>query len=586
MNRVLLDRLFPFVRAQVPEQVEFSLSEHGTGRCFAFTPLYGNVLAVGLADGTIALYDLVTRALAKKLYGHTSDVFSLSFVPRSTWLLSTSLDGSLRLWDVSQLRCIVCVRFEAQLARASAHPRFRQNRLCCVSQTGQPVLLVQLPVEPGEYHVTQCPSVWVLWSGPASTLTMSAQERTPTETLQVPECAHVHASDTEDGNSVCTRNSDALPPVPERAPLLRELGTHGAVELPPTLTGSITMPVAYLAAEFDPTGAYIITHAAEQPGLLKVFKIERATEAGSGPRLTVHCSASFALPPRAFVKQIQFAERGDLFLVVAHDRIVRVFEWKPFEPNKVRLWRELKDRVSSVQWRWAAFASHDEFLVAGTAASADHRLYIWDLKANQLVKQLDGRPKESLSMLAYHANLHALLVLVYQSGSILVYHKTVAENWSAYAPSFREVSENVEYVEAEDEFDFDPDGSSVYDRRRRKHFAPADEDAIVVDITGRLPDSDPGYQRFAEAGWNASSSSSMSSSNEELLCLPVDIPLDLPPLASEASWIGEYRALRRHESEQQSCSATTLQQDDASAGTSSQAVMRTVRDDPAGQLAK
>ncbi|KAK4533165.1 hypothetical protein CCYA_CCYA15G4022 [Cyanidiococcus yangmingshanensis] len=536
MNRSLLDRLFPFVRAELPDQVEFWLDEHGLGRCFAFTPRYGNVLAVGLHDGTIALYDLVTRSLATKLQGHTSDVFSLNFIPRSTWLLSTSLDGSLRLWDVRRARCLLCVRFEAQLARAVPHPRFYQTRLCCVSQTGQPALLVRLPSAPGEYHVTECAAAWVLSAAADRTGLAGAQQ----DPDQAERCAAAAAlvsasapSEPDAGQSLTTHHR-----VGRTARLLNEQSERGVVELPATLAGSPNVPVAYLAADFDRSGNYVVAHAAEQAGRIQVYSIEHALDSATDPFGQVQLVESFALPSRAFVKQILFAERGDRLLVVCHDRVVRVFQWEPSQPSKLRLWRELKDRVSSIQWRWAVFASQDEFLVAGTAANADHRLYVWDLNANQLMKQLEGHPKEALSMLAYHANLHALLVLTYQSGSIQVYHKTVAENWSAYAPSFREVSENVEYVEAEDEFDFDPDGSSVYDRRRRKLYAPADEDAILVDITGSLEKVDAAHDVQSRAP-------SSSSSLEELYCLPVEIPPDLPPVASEASWLAEFRALRR-----------------------------------------
>jgi hypothetical protein len=341
--------------------------------------------------------------------------------------------------------------------------------------------------------------------------------------------------------------------------LLSELSERGIVELPPSLAGSSNAPLAYLTADFDHSGAHIIAHAAEQSGLIQVFSIEYMNDPSADTVQAVRQVDSFLLPPRAFVKQILFAERGDRLLVVSHDRVVRVFHWQPAAPSKLRLWRELKDRVSSVQWRWAIFAGQDEFLVAGTAANADHRLYIWDLNANQLVKQLEGRPRESLSMLAYHANLHALLVLTYQSGAIQVYHKTVAENWSAYAPSFREVSENVEYIEAEDEFDFDPDGSSVYDRRRRKHYAPLDEDAVVVDITGSLDELDPN-----DTGMGREASISRSSSLAELYCLPVEIPLDLPPLASEAQWLTEFRALRRDRNHQGETPAQGPSQDEAS----------------------
>ena len=47
------------------------------------------------------------------------------------------------------------------------------------------------------------------------------------------------------------------------------------------------------------------------------------------------------------------------------------------------------------------------------------------------------------------------------SGVIYLWAKDYTENWSAFAPDFKELEENEEYVEREDEFDIMPDADKV-----------------------------------------------------------------------------------------------------------------------------
>lgn len=49
------------------------------------------------------------------------------------------------------------------------------------------------------------------------------------------------------------------------------------------------------------------------------------------------------------------------------------------------------------------------------------------------------------------------VILSYSSvGVLYVWGRQGPENWSAYAPGFRELEENEEYIEREDEFDLVP----------------------------------------------------------------------------------------------------------------------------------
>ncbi len=56
-------------------------------------------------------------------------------------------------------------------------------------------------------------------------------------------------------------------------------------------------------------------------------------------------------------------------------------------------------------------------------------------------------------MVAWHP-LRSMMLSVSGAGRIFCWARIYAENWNAFAPDFRELDENEEYVEKEDEFDW------------------------------------------------------------------------------------------------------------------------------------
>jgi WD40 repeat protein len=81
-------------------------------RSVAFAP-NGRVLAIGsrgrsswpgpTSEAAIRILDTATGVLRRTLYGHTSDIVSLGFSPDGRTLASGSFDGTVCLWDVSDL---------------------------------------------------------------------------------------------------------------------------------------------------------------------------------------------------------------------------------------------------------------------------------------------------------------------------------------------------------------------------------------------------------------------------------------------------------------------------------------------------
>ena len=72
-------------------------------RGLAYSP-DGKRLAVGMLDGTIALFDTANRERIFTLKGHTAEgnIYGLAFAPDSRTLASAGHDGTVRLWDLPQ----------------------------------------------------------------------------------------------------------------------------------------------------------------------------------------------------------------------------------------------------------------------------------------------------------------------------------------------------------------------------------------------------------------------------------------------------------------------------------------------------
>lgn len=66
------------------------------------------LLGVALEDWSIQIVDVDTKSLVRKFYGHGNQVTDITFSPDSRWLISSSLDRTIRTWDIPSSSCVDC----------------------------------------------------------------------------------------------------------------------------------------------------------------------------------------------------------------------------------------------------------------------------------------------------------------------------------------------------------------------------------------------------------------------------------------------------------------------------------------------
>ncbi|OIV99091.1 hypothetical protein TanjilG_32350 [Lupinus angustifolius] len=201
------------------------------------------------------------------------------------------------------------------------------------------------------------------------------------------------------------------------------------------------------------------------------------------------------------VKNIVFSRNGQYLLTNSNDRVIRIYENLLPLKDEVRalddlnerlsdlsgveklkgvgskcltLFREFQDAITKVHWKVPCFSGDGEWVVGGSASKGEHKIYVWD-RAGHLVKILEG-PKEALIDLAWHP-VRPIVVSVSLNGIVYIWAKDYTESWSAFAPDFKELEENEEYVEREDEFDLNPDIEKV-----KGSDANEDEEVDIVTV--------------------------------------------------------------------------------------------------------
>jgi COMPASS component SWD1 len=136
---------------------------------------------------------------------------------------------------------------------------------------------------------------------------------------------------------------------------------------------------------------------------------------------------------------------------------------------------KFQDLVNKTSWNHVTFSSSGDYVAATKSMASD--IYVWERSLGSLVKILEG-PKEELKVVEWHPSRPFVAACGMETGRIYLWSIIAPQKWSALAPDFVEVEENVEYIEKEDEFDIHP----LEEIHRRRLDLEDDEEIDVITI--------------------------------------------------------------------------------------------------------
>ncbi|KAG5357882.1 Set1 complex component swd1 [Yarrowia sp. B02] len=196
-----------------------------------------------------------------------------------------------------------------------------------------------------------------------------------------------------------------------------------------------------LVTQFDKSGKYIF--AGTSRGYLNVISTE-TRDIMHSTRVT---SSS--------IKNIEVSQSGRSLGINSSDRVIRQIQVPTLLSTEPDTWEfevilKYQDVVNRLQWNSITFASNGEYMLASTFES--HDVYMWETSMGSLVKIFEG-PKEELTGISWHPSRPILAAIGLDSGKIFLWSTITPQRWSALAPDFVEVEENINYEEKEDEFD-------------------------------------------------------------------------------------------------------------------------------------
>ena len=126
--------------------------------------------------------------------------------------------------------------------------------------------------------------------------------------------------------------------------------------------------------------------------------------------------------------------------------------------------------------------------MAAPHGSSSRELYLWETSSATLVRVFEGA-EEELFELAWDYHRMTIASTGYESGDVYLWTLVVPPKWSALAPDFEEIEENIEYLEKEDEFDIPnddiPEGDTTEASRSGSGAGATKMETLQLDLQSR-----------------------------------------------------------------------------------------------------
>uniref|UniRef100_A0A8C4QIB2 Retinoblastoma binding protein 5 n=1 Tax=Eptatretus burgeri TaxID=7764 RepID=A0A8C4QIB2_EPTBU len=372
----------------------------------------GTLLAVGCNDGRIVVWDFLTRGIAKIISAHIHPVCSLCWSRNGHKLVSASTDNMVSLWDVLTGDCEQRFRFPVPILKVQFHPRDMSKVLVCPMKSA-PVLLL---------------------------LTEGKHVSLPVD-------------DDSDLNIVAAFD--------RRGEYIYTGNAKGKILVLRTETQDLVASFRVTTGTSNTTAIKSIEFARKGRCARVCVCVCFVCHACALKTKPINFSKCFSVSNLFLFScaRVPFFARS-CFLINTADRIIRVYDGleiltcgKEGEPEPIQ---KLQDLVNRTPWKKCCFSGDSEYICAGSARQ--HALYIWEKSIGNLVKILLGTRGELLLDVAWHP-VRPIIASI-SSGVVSIWAQNQVENWSAFAPDFKELDENVEYEEKESEFDIEDEDKS------------------------------------------------------------------------------------------------------------------------------